>query len=76
MRKGSKAWMVMEESTQLTKLIFRNPKHALDVEGVADANLDMRFRAETGPFIYRLAFHEYSTHGVDSRFHFVISDFM
>ena len=57
--------MVMGESTQLTKLIFRNPKHAFDVEGVANANLDMRFRAETSPLICRLAFLKDPVNSVD-----------
>ena len=66
----------MEEMSPLNQLLLRHPEHAFDVEGVADAYLDMRFRAETGPFIYRLAFHESPAHGVDYRLIVVFSDLM
>lgn len=68
--------MDMEESTQLMKLIFRHAKHALDAGGFADANLDMRFLAETRPFIYRRAFHEDPAHGVYGLIFVILADLM
>ena len=50
--------------TPLQQLIPRHPEHAFDAGGIADAYLDMGSRAETGPFISRLAFHEDPAHGV------------
>ena len=39
---------VVEELPPLDQLLFRHPEYTLDVGDVADANLDMGLRAETG----------------------------
>ncbi len=67
---------VVEELPPLDQLLFRHPEHALDVEGVADAYLDMGLRAETGSCICGIAFHEDPAHGVDGGFIIICSDFM
>lgn len=66
----------VEESPPLDQLLFRHPEHALDVGDVADAYLDMGLRAETGALIYRLAFHEDPSYGIDRLFCGILPEFV
>ena len=67
---------VMEELSPLDQLLFRHPEYALDAGGVADAYLDMGFRAETGSFIRRTAFLKDPAHGVDWQIIVILADLM
>ena len=67
---------VVEELPPLDQLLFRHPEHAFDVEGVADAYLDVCFRAEAGSFIRRPTFLKDPAYGVDWQIIVILADLM